>query len=314
MSKILTLTTNLLAETTLEYPEWEVGKTHRAIHQSFQVGGKGINVVKMLARLGAPATALCFPGGDSGRQCEQWLRDNGIEFQPFPTPGETRIGTVVRVPGKPETTFLGLDCVINPESVNACCDTLAAQPAGTQLVLCGVIQNWEHPVWNRLREELRIWNGHQRLAADTYGPGLRWMAELGVSTIKLNRVEFSTLLGERELAPADLPEGLQTAIESYSVNQWVVSDGGADIWYIERGSDPRSFTPPKIHEISPTGSGDVLFAGMLDGVLNRDFDLARSIEFGARMASASAALPGIADFPDEVITEALGGKGVKRKI
>ncbi|RKX35200.1 MAG: hypothetical protein DRP71_04450 [Verrucomicrobia bacterium] len=301
MSKILTLTTNLLAETTLEYPTWKKGRTHRATNQSFQVGGKGINVVKMLARLNAPGTALCFPGGNSGRHCEQWLGDNGIDFQPFPTPEETRTGTVVRVPGEPETTFLGLDCVIDPESVNACCDALAAQPPGTRLALCGIIQNWAHPVWDRLREELRVWNGHQMLAADTYGPPLRWMAELGASMIKLNRVEFSTLLGEEELAPAELPEALQTAMESYAVNQWVVSDGGADIWYIERGSDPRSITPPKINEVSPTGSGDVLFAGILDGVLNQNFSLTRAIELGARLASASAARPGIADFPDSEI-------------
>lgn len=305
MSKILTLTTNLLAESTLEYPDWEKGKTHRAIHQSFQVGGKGINVVKALARLNAPATALCFPGGDSGRHCEQWLGENDIEFQPFPTPEETRIGTVVRVPGVPETTFLGLDCVIDPESVNACCDALAAHPPGTRLALCGVVQNWTDPVWDRLREELRVWNGHQMLAVDTYGPALRWMAELGASMIKLNRVEFSTLLGSSELAPADLPDALRRTSESYSVNQWVVSDGGGDIWYIERGSDPRSIKPAEIKEISPTGSGDVLFAGILDGVLNRGFDLTRSIKFGASLASASAALPGIADFPDSEIAQAL---------
>jgi len=305
MSRILTLTTNLLAETTLEYPEWEKGKTHRATNQSFQVGGKGINVVKMLARLNAPATALCFPGGESGRRCERWLVENGVTFQPFPTPEETRIGTVVRVPGEPETTFLGLDCVVDSESVKACCDTLAAQPPGTQLALCGVIQNWEDPVWDQLREEFRIWNGHQMLAADTYGPPLRWMAELGASMIKLNRVEFSSLMGEGELAPADLPEALRSAIESFPVNRWVVSDGGAAIWHIERGSDPRSFTPPRIKEISPTGSGDVLFAGILDGLLNRGFDLDRSIELGARLASASAAQPGIADFSDRELAAAL---------
>ncbi len=314
MSKILTLTTNLLAESTLEYPGWENGKTHRATKQSFQVGGKGINVVKALARLDAPATALCFPGGDSGRHCEQWLSDNDIEFQPFPTPEETRIGTVVRVPDEPETTFLGLDCVIDPESVNACCDALAAQPPGTRLALCGVVQNWTHPVWDRLREELRVWNGHQMLAADTYGPALRWMAELGASMIKLNRVEFSTLLGQRELGPADLPEALHTVIESYAVNQWVVSDGGREIWYIERGSDPRSIKPPEINEVSPTGSGDVLFAGILDGILNRGFDLTRSIKFGASLASASAARPGIADFPDNEIADTLSAEGVKRKL
>ena len=57
---ILTLTGNLLAERTLDFEAWEPGRTQRARTESFQVGGKGINVAKMLRRLGAPHTALCF--------------------------------------------------------------------------------------------------------------------------------------------------------------------------------------------------------------------------------------------------------------
>jgi 3'-phosphoadenosine 5'-phosphosulfate (PAPS) 3'-phosphatase len=50
---IFTLTGNLLAERTLTFDAWAPGRTQRATAESFQVGGKGINVAKMLARLGA---------------------------------------------------------------------------------------------------------------------------------------------------------------------------------------------------------------------------------------------------------------------
>jgi 1-phosphofructokinase len=63
---IFTLTGNLLAETTLEFASWSPGKTQRASGETFQVGGKGINVSKMLTRLGAANTALCFTGGAAG--------------------------------------------------------------------------------------------------------------------------------------------------------------------------------------------------------------------------------------------------------
>jgi sugar/nucleoside kinase (ribokinase family) len=74
---------------------------------------------------------------------------------------------------------------------------------------------------------------------------------------------------------------------------------------MERGSAPASHQPRAIVEVSPTGSGDLLFAGVLDGLLNRNFSLARSVALGSALATASAARPGIADFPDEVIREAL---------
>lgn len=304
MSTILTLTTNLLAETTMEFPAWREGKTQRACAESFQVGGKGINVTRMLSRLNAPSTALCFPGGEIGRQCERWLRENRIPFQAFPTPLDTRIGTVVRTPDEPETTFLGLDCAIDPASVRACCDYLSAQPSGTRLVISGSIQSWNTPLWDPLREELRVWMGHQTLMVDTYGPPLRWMAETGPALIKLNRVEFSTLVGDIELTPEDVPVQLERVADLYPVDRWVVSDGGQPIWFVERGSRPDTITPPSIREVSPTGSGDLLFAGILDGLLNRGFSFRRSIGIGCHLATASAARPGIADFPDEVIEDA----------
>lgn len=98
---ILTLTGNLLAERTLDFETWEPGRTQRARAESFQVGGKGINVARMLRRLGAPHTALCFAGGATGAECEAWLQARGFHHRVFRTTGATRVGTVVRAPNRP---------------------------------------------------------------------------------------------------------------------------------------------------------------------------------------------------------------------
>ena len=93
---IFTLTGNLLAERTLTFESWAPGRTQRATAESFQVGGKGINVAKMLARLGAPHTALCFTGGAAGDECFAALHASGRPFQNFPSTAPTRTGTVIR--------------------------------------------------------------------------------------------------------------------------------------------------------------------------------------------------------------------------
>src|SRR5687767_5768533 len=104
---IFTLTGNLLAERTLQFDSWSPGRTQRARSASFQVGGKGINVSKMLTRLGAPNTALCFTGGATGEECEAWLRARVLDFRAFRTTTPTRAGTVVRDASDThrETTF-----------------------------------------------------------------------------------------------------------------------------------------------------------------------------------------------------------------
>src|SRR3982750_2917956 len=93
-SPIDTLTGNLLAEHTYAVESWVPGGTSRASAARFQVGGKGINVSRMLPRLGVPGEALCFPGGTAGAECHAWLSERGFSFRPFITPIETRRGFV----------------------------------------------------------------------------------------------------------------------------------------------------------------------------------------------------------------------------
>src|ERR1039458_7428479 len=109
MKPIFTLTGNLLWEKTLVFADWAPGRTQRAAAESFQVGGKGINVARILGRLGGPVTALCFPGGATGAECIAWLRANKIPFRAFDTAAPTRIGLVVRGGRLRETTFFSPD-------------------------------------------------------------------------------------------------------------------------------------------------------------------------------------------------------------
>ncbi|MBL4574977.1 MAG: hypothetical protein JKY51_02620, partial [Opitutaceae bacterium] len=148
MPTILTFTANLLAETTYTFNSWEEGKTQRATEEFFQVGGKGINVSKMLKRLDSETRALCFLGGETGKRCDAWLKERKFPFEPFQTEGETRSGAVVRANGKAETTYLGLDSQVCTESIQACVDYLDTQGADTVLAICGVIQNWDTSAWN----------------------------------------------------------------------------------------------------------------------------------------------------------------------
>ena len=108
--RVITFTANLVAETTYYVSDWAAGKTSRATGERFQVGGKGINVSKMLMRLARDTTAICFPGGIFGEYCRSWLDAEGIPYRAFTRGCATRSGSIIRAPGKPEISILGLDC------------------------------------------------------------------------------------------------------------------------------------------------------------------------------------------------------------
>ena len=297
---LLTFTGNLLAEHTQEFAAWMPGQTQRATRESFQVGGKGINVAKMLRRLGAPVTALCFTGGAAGEECRAWLRAQGFVFAAFTTAGATRTGLVVRTPDRPETTFLGPDRAPDTAAWRSAAAYLDACPADRALALCGSMPGWAEADARPFREALDRWlTRGQQLFVDAYGPPLAELVERPVELVKINADELRTLLGTNATA-FDTAASLLLARNRWPVQTWIVTDGPRPVWLAARGETPISLTPPVIREVSPTGSGDVLLACMLFARLQRGATWRAALEFALPYAAANAAHPGIADFPDPV--------------
>lgn len=285
--QVFTLTGNLLAERTLEFERWEPGRTQRAIALYFQVGGKGINVSKMLARLGATNTALCFTGGAPGTECESWLRARGLAFRAFNSDAPTRAGTVVRDRSGAwaETTFLGPDLAPAAPAVHACATFLDSHDAGHVLALCGSFPGWATPDFAVLRSAIARWAERGSLVVDTYGPPLAELVNLPLSLLKINRDELRTLSSAEFDA---LPPSLRHV---------VVTDGPRSIQARDESGRIHTFTPPPVREVSATGSGDVFLACLIDALFRRKLSLADAVAFAIPHASANAAHPGIAEYP-----------------
>lgn len=292
---LFTLTGNLLAERTFEFETWASGRTQRAARETFQVGGKGINVSKMLNRLGAPNTALCFPGGSSGADCENWLRERAFTFRGFPTSQATRTGLVVRSRNQAETTFLGPDVAPDAAAIRACSDFLAAQPAGSVLAICGSLPGWESPDYNVLREVIHRWPERGSLLVDTYGPALAWFANEAAAFLRINRAELETLFGPAD-AKVSSGELLRRARDRFGALRWAVSDGAAPVWFMDQHQDPETLAPPVIRQVSPTGSGDVMLACVIQARFCRKLSWREAVGWSLPFASANAGHAGIAEF------------------
>jgi sugar/nucleoside kinase (ribokinase family) len=64
-----------------------------------------------------------------------------------------------------------------------------------------------------------------------------------------------------------------------------VTDGPGPVWWVEGKGEPQSLNPPAIREVSATGSGDVLFAALLNSLLK----LGRPFKESLALAMAHAA-------------------------
>jgi fructose-1-phosphate kinase PfkB-like protein len=290
---IFTLTGNLLAERTLEFTDWSTGRTQRAIRDSFLVGGKGINDSKMLNRLSVPITALCFAGGATGEDCQLWLAEHGFRYRAFRTHRPTRTGTVIRSPHQPETTFLATDVSPSAGAIQNCAEFLDLQIDGQILALCGSFPGWDDAAFDPLRAAIERWARRGKLVADTYGPPLDWLARHPLALVKVNAGELSTLLGGPDPASAALTS---PPAAFCGVQRWVITDGPNAVWLRDGTTAPESIVPPRVEEVSPTGSGDVLLAAVLTGLFIEEAPLRDAVQRALPLAAANAAHPGIAEF------------------
>lgn len=296
MPKILTFTANLLAETTYYFGDWKPSTTQRSQSESFQVGGKGLNVSKMLNRLGAYNETICFPGGYLGPRCQDWLDQHNIRYRAYTDGCESRGGTVVRSERIGETTFLGQDSIVSPIAIQQCVAELETQTNHVVFAICGSIQNWTDKIWDPLRAFIENRPVECHLVIDTYGPALEWFVKQQPELVKINRQELESLAKPEhrdETTEALLARCAPLAPKA----TWIITDGGNSIWFQESAQAPFEIIPPETTCVSATGCGDVFFATYLDAAYNRKGITTRqAVEKAADFAARNAAKPSIAEF------------------
>jgi fructose-1-phosphate kinase PfkB-like protein len=290
---VVTITGNLLAEWTFEVVRLVPGRTHRAERMEFQVGGKGINVSRVLQHLGLSTEAHGFASGDLADLCRTWLGEREIAHVFHPLNAGVRPGLVVRESGDPgalETTFLGLDLAVPGTSWESAMKQIG-ELRPSWLALCGSIPGWQSG-W--LESVAALVNDQQiQVCADTYGAPLEDLITLPLELVKINRSELARL--RPEMADAASMDLLAEVSEGSPVRNWIITDGPNPILAAFESGELYEVKPAPIEEVSPTGSGDTFLAGILQqsiaGASPEDM-----LSYASACASANAASPNIADF------------------
>ena len=116
---IITLTPNTGIDHTVEIPGFRLNSTIRAIDSAWGMGGKATDVSWTLGKLGIPTRALGFAAGPNGVRMEKMLRERGVETDFVWVDGETRLNSIIVVPGEGQST-------ITSSSLNVALEHLSA--------------------------------------------------------------------------------------------------------------------------------------------------------------------------------------------
>lgn len=224
---IYTVTLNPALDKTVRVPGFAVDAVNRITELRRDAGGKGINVSKVIQKLGGASEAVAVLAGDIGRWIARSLADAGIHVKSFPAEGETRTNLKVIDPVSDTHTDINEPGpVITDALLDEILSVLAEEVStGDAVVLSGSLPAGVSPAtygtWTRALQDA---GAHVYLDAD--GEALAHGLEARPFFAKPNNHELSALLG-RELTDTDQVADAARELVEKGVRRVVVSLGGA---------------------------------------------------------------------------------------
>lgn len=289
MIPILTVTLNPALDLATSAFDIRPGPKLRCDAPRVDPGGGGINVSRVIERLGGDSTAFVALGGATGNRLAQALARESIRAKVHPSPGETRESLSVTDRGTRKQYRFVLPGPIwsHTEGEAAISAVAAATQEGSYVVLSGSLPpGLSHDIPARISRAIASRSG--RLILDTSGPALSMAAQ--------SDIPAHVLRMDAEEAEALAHSHLKARADSADFAQSLVRQGAARIVIIARGADgsvlatadERMFVAAaEVPVVSKVGAGDS-FVAAFTLALSQDRPLDSALQEG--MAAASAAV------------------------
>jgi len=286
---IYTLTLNPALDRELTVPALTLDTVLRASRSRVDWGGKGFNVSRMLASLGAESVALGLAGGHTGAMLRDGLAALGIATDFVEITGETRTNVSI-------VADAGHHIKVNEAGPTVSAGELAtlAQRVrdlareGDWWVLAGSLPPGCPPTfYASLIGDIQA--AGARTLLDSSGAALRHGCAARPYLVKPNAAEAGELTG---LPVGSVAEALIAATAMQGVELVALSMGAEGALLVQGGGGWLA-RPPAIHERNPIGAGDSLLAG-LAWSLSQGQRLPDAIRWGVACGAATASRTGTA--------------------
>ena len=298
MRRIVTVTLNPAIDRTVWVEALVPGTTTRTADTRASFGGKGINVARGVARIGAPVIALGLAGEDQATPIERYLDSLGVPSRFIRTPGETRTNLkIIEQASGRLTEINGSGADVSTHEVDALENELLSvvdqEEVGVVVFAGSLPMGVDASVYARWTETLRTRQPNLRVLADASDEALERVARARPFFLKPNRAEAATLTGRRIETDADAGEAARQilALGVRSVLLSLGSAGAIAAWgsEVERlPASPIAVPPGQLQ--TTVGAGDAMVARIAVELAKLDgFDLEQGAFFAmCRLAVAEA--------------------------
>lgn len=308
MSSVLTVTLNPALDVTTSVEALEPHVKLRCGPATREPGGGGINVSRMIKKLGGETCAFVCIGGVIGEHLQVLIEEAGVACHAFAAPGITRESLqVVEKKSGHQFRFIMPGPQWDEASakdMEAQLDRVIAEGDYGWVVASGSIPpGMPTDIYARLARRARAHDA--KFILDSSGEALVEGLKAPVFLVKPDRKEVA------ELAKALGCE--ESGVEGMAGE--IVAGGAADAMIYTRGEKgavlvtsegTRAFRPPDVEVKSLTGAGDSFLAAVIWSLSNGE-DLAKATQWGVAAASAVAQTEGTALASLEEVERCLKG-------
>ncbi|MEX0719366.1 MAG: 1-phosphofructokinase family hexose kinase [Balneolaceae bacterium] len=289
MSKrILTITMNPALDVSSETEEVLTDQKVRCEKPTYDPGGGGINVARVLSRLKIPADAQFIAGGITGDYLRTLLQQEKVNDVPIQIKEATResVSVLDNKSGK-QYRFVFPGPHIKKDIWEKVLKNVEQNISSYNYVVASGSLPPGVPVdfYSRLAK-IVLGNGKSYLL-DTSGDALSEGIKNGASFIKPNEEEFNELIKQTDSADEnELIEKLYSlGIEN------IIHTLGKEGTYLYNREGKKKFNPPEIKVKSSIGAGDSFVGGLVGGLAS-EMNVEDAVCYGISAAASTLQSPG----------------------
>jgi 6-phosphofructokinase 2 len=290
MSTIITITFSPCIDKSTSVASLMPEKKLKCAAPKSEPGGGGINVARVIKKLGGNATAIYPAGGYTGKFFDRLLADENIPAITIESQNETRENIIILDESTNQQYRFGMPGTELKENEWTRIIKAAEEMKDVEFIVASGSLPPGVPLDIYARLAVIAKKKNAKFVADTSGEALKYAADEGVYLLKPNLAELASLAGKNYLKPDDIVYAAKQIIEKGDCEVVVVSMG-ADGALLVTKDIIKTFTPPSVERKSTVGAGDSMVAGIVFSLSNKK-SLEESVRYGVACGTAATMNPG----------------------
>ncbi|MBP5181065.1 MAG: 1-phosphofructokinase family hexose kinase [Clostridiales bacterium] len=271
--------------------------TNRLTGQSFEVGGKGINVAKILNRLTEKdVCASGFTASFTGSEVIRDIESEGIKTAFIDVPGSTRINFKITDGHGNETEINGPGPAVCHDDVMHLISLLSGLKYDTLFISGSMPSSLDVDTYHEIASSALNNEPGLRLILDFEGEALLRCLPLNPFLIKPNTAELSALTGKTltdDSSEDDIKEAALMLAQQGASNV-LISAGANGAYLLTSRGDFHHVPGIRGEVVSTIGAGDTMLASFVHAI-DKGMDIRASLEFSNKCAALAAFTAGLPD-------------------